>query len=99
MYLDNYIKEITQLCQANSVKTLYAFGSVVTERFNDESDVDLVVDINSDNTLDYGEKYFDLKFSLQDLLKRKIDLLEASEIRNKYFIEELEKTKSLVYGS
>ena len=81
------------------MKTLYAFGSVVTERFNDESDVDLVVDINSDNTLDYGEKYFDLKFSLQDLLKRKIDLLEASEIRNKYFIEELEKTKSLVYGS
>jgi len=99
MYLDGYIKEITQLCQANSVRTLYAFGSVLTDQFNSGSDIDLVVDINSDDALDYGEKYFDLKFSLQDLLKRKIDLLEGSEIRNKYFIEELEKTKSLVYGS
>jgi predicted nucleotidyltransferase len=98
MYLDNYIKEITQLCQQNSVRTLYAFGSVLTDRFNEESDIDLVVDINSDDALDYGGKYFDLKFTLEDLLKRKIDLLESSEIKNKYFLEELEETKSLIYG-
>ena len=99
MYLDNYIKEITQLCQENSVRTLYAFGSVLTDRFNDESDVDLVVDIEAERSKDYTDRYFNLKFSLEDMLNRKIDLLEASEIRNQYFIEELEKTKSLVYGS
>lgn len=98
MYLDNYINEIKQLCQQNSVSRLYAFGSVLTDRFSDESDIDLIVDINSDDALDYGEKYFDLKFSLQDLLKRKIDLLEGKMIRNKYLKLEIDKTKSMIYG-
>ncbi len=99
MYLDNYIKEITQLCQANSVRTLYAFGSVLTPRFNEESDIDLLVDIEAEGYKDYADRYFNLKFSLEDMLLRKIDLLEEKAIRNKYLREELEETKSLIYGA
>ena len=98
MFLDNYIHEIEKLCEQNTVRTLYAFGSVLTDRFKNESDIDLIVDINADDPLDYGEKYFALKFSLQDLLKRKIDLLEDKMIRNKYLKLEMDKTKSMIYG-
>ena len=99
MYLDNYIKEIKELCRKNSVKSLYAFGSVLTDRFGKESDIDLVVDISSDDPLEYGRKYFDLKFTLEDLFKRKVDLLESTEIRNPYFLQELAETQALIYGS
>jgi len=97
MYLDNYIKEITQLCQANSVKTLYAFGSVLTDKFSDKSDIDLLIDIQTDDPLEYGRKYFNFLFALQDMLSRPIDLLEEKAIKNKYLIGEIEKTKLLIY--
>lgn len=97
MYLDNYIKEITQLCQENSVKSLYAFGSVLTDKFNDKSDIDLLIDIDSDDPSDYSGKYFKVSFALQDMIDRKIDLLESISLRNKYLIEEIERTKVLIY--
>jgi predicted nucleotidyltransferase len=99
MYLDKNIDEITELCRQNSVRTLYAFGSVLTDRFKADSDIDLVVDISSEDPREYANQYFNLKFTLEDLLKRKIDLLESSEIKNKYFPEELAETQSLIYGS
>ena len=35
---------------------------------------------------------------LEDLTGRKIDLVSEDSIRNKYFREELEETKQLIYG-
>ena len=32
--------EIIKLCKGHKVKSLYAFGSVLTDKFNDESDID-----------------------------------------------------------
>jgi predicted nucleotidyltransferase len=42
--LNNLISEISALCKAHKVKYLYAFGSVLNEKFNEDSDIDLVVD-------------------------------------------------------
>jgi predicted nucleotidyltransferase len=47
---------------------------------------------------DYADNYFDLKFSLQDVLKRPIDLLEEKAIKNPYFKESVNSQKLLVYG-
>ena len=38
------------------------------------------------------------KFALEDLLKRSVDLVEYSAVRNPYFKEELDETKQLIYG-
>jgi uncharacterized protein len=99
MYLDNYMIDIKRLCQENRVKNLYVFGSVLTNRFNNNSDIDLVVDIDSNDPLDYADKYFNLKFALQDLLKRQIDLLENKAIKNPYIRENIDNSKSLIYGA
>jgi len=69
------------------------------EDFEDASDVDLVVEIDSDVPLDYADNYFNLKFSLQDIFNREVDLLENKAIRNPYIRENIDKTKSLVYGA
>ena len=97
MYLDNYIDQIRTLCDQNKVKRLFVFGSVLTDRFNESSDVDLLVDIAQPDPFDYAESYFDLKFKLQDLLKRPVDLLEEKSLKNTYLIENINQTKKLIY--
>ena len=97
-YLHRYTTDITNLCQQYRVKTLYAFGSVLTDRFKDDSDIDLVVDIDERNPIDYAEHYFDLKFALENLLNRPIDLLEERAIKNPYFIKHLNNSKQLIYA-
>jgi len=98
MYLDRYKNEIDKLCFQNKVKTLYVFGSVLTNHFTVKSDIDLVVDIDSIDPFDYADSYFNLKFALQDLFKRKIDLLENKAIKNPYIRENIDQSKSLIYA-
>jgi predicted nucleotidyltransferase len=92
------IKDINALCKSHKVKSLYAFGSVLTDKFNDASDIDLIVNFNDIKLLDYADNYFDLKFSLEDILKRPVDLLEEKAIKNPYFKKAIEQTKQLIYG-
>ncbi len=98
MYLDSYIKEINNLCLQNKVKTLYVFGSVLTDHFTDQSDIDLVVDLDTSDPFDYTDNYFNLKFALQDLFKRPVDLLEGKEIKNPYILQSIDLTKTPVYA-
>ncbi|MCZ8168540.1 MAG: nucleotidyltransferase family protein [Flavobacterium sp.] len=92
------IELIKLLCKTHNVKRLYAFGSILTDQFNEESDIDLIVDFNDIELLDYADNYFDLKFSLEDSLKRPIDLIEEKAIKNPYFKRAIEKNKQLIYG-
>ena len=98
MYLTPHISEIKKLCEQYKVDKLYAFGSVLTDRFSKDSDVDLVVDIKDKDPISYSDLYFDLKFGLEDLLGRRIDLLEERAIKNPYFRKRLDETKQLIYG-
>ena len=96
--IENYSKDITELCKTHKVKSLFAFGSVLNEKFNNESDIDLIVDFQQLDVLDYGDNYYDLKFSLERILKRNIDLLEQKAIKNPYFIKTINQNKKLIYG-
>lgn len=96
--IETYKNEILRLCKTHNVKSLYVFGSILTTKFNAQSDIDLVVDFNSIDLLDYADNYFDFKFSLEDVLKRPIDLLEEKAIKNPYFKKQLNNQKELVYG-
>jgi uncharacterized protein len=96
--LNAYMNDISKLCEIHKVKSLYAFGSVLTEKFNKESDIDLIVDFSNISVEDYADNYFDFKFSLQDILKRPIDLLEDKAIKNPYLKDSIYKQRELVYG-
>jgi uncharacterized protein len=96
--LDVYATDIYKLCETHKVKSLYAFGSVLTAKFNKESDIDLVVDFINIPLEDYADNYFDFKFSLQDILKRPIDLLEHKAIKNPYLNKSIHQNSKLLYG-
>ncbi|TLX73003.1 nucleotidyltransferase [Labilibacter sediminis] len=97
MYLDKYIYEINALCKAYKVKSLYAFGSVLTDKFGPNSDIDLVIDIDSNDPIDYAENYFDFKFKLQELIDKPIDLLEEKGIKNSHLKSNIESSKFKLY--
>ena len=96
--LEKYSLDITKLCETHKVKSLYAFGSILTDNFNKESDIDLIVDFSNIAIEDYADNYFDFKFSLQELLNRPIDLLEEKAIKNPYFRKSVNQQRQLVYG-
>ena len=99
MDLNKYFGDIGILCRKNKVRTLYVFGSVLTDKFSDNSDIDFIVDIASNDPIEYADNYFNLKFALEELLKRQIDLLENKAIKNQYLRENIDNSKSLLYAS
>ena len=96
--IENNIQKIAALCNKYKVNKLFAFGSILTDRFSDDSDVDLVVSFNKTEVSDYFDNYFDFKYSLEDLFGREVDLLEEQSIRNPYLKKNVDATKALIYG-
>lgn len=93
------IDELKNLCKTYSVKTMYVFGSVCTDKFNEKSDVDILISFDNLSIEQYTDNYFDLHYKLESLLNRKIDLLTERSLSNPYFIKALEQTKKLVYAA
>ena len=93
--------QIAALCEKHKVLQLCVFGSILTDRFSQDSDVDFTVVFDRDALslpLAYGENYFDFKSALENLLDRDIDLVVYDSVKNPYFKRNLDRTKELVYG-
>ena len=93
-----YNEQINNLCRQHNVNKLFAFGSVLTDRFSEKSDVDLIVDFDRQTVKDHFTNYFDFKYSLENVFKREVDLLEEQPIRNSYLRRNIENSKTLIYG-
>ena len=98
MNIDIHKQKVEELCIQNKVNALYVFGSVLTDSFNDKSDIDLIVDIDETDPMEYAENYFNLKFGLQDIFERPIDLLENKALKNPYIRSNIDSTKELLYA-
>ena len=77
---------------------MFVFGSVLSERFQKDSDIDLIVDFQGVDLYDYADNYFNLKESLENLFQREVDLLEDKAIKNPYLRKSIDSSKVLVYG-
>ncbi|MCM1316675.1 MAG: nucleotidyltransferase domain-containing protein [Bacteroides sp.] len=94
------INKIIDICRNHKVKSLAVFGSVLTDRFNDKSDIDFLVDFEnvSLDSFDYVDNFLSLLASLENLLGRTVDLVVGASMRNKYFIQNVNRTKKVIYG-
>ncbi len=64
--------------QRLGAKSLAIFGSVARDQAREDSDVDILVEFNSPPTFGH---YMDLKFYLEDLLGRKVDLVPRRTLK------------------
>lgn len=97
--INDNIHRLFALCKKYKVRKLYLFGSILTPKFNENSDIDILVNFNSEidhNT--YADNFLDFYHALKSLFNRDIDLIDETAVKNPYFKEELEETKHLIYG-
>ncbi len=90
--------KIVALCRKYKVAKLWVFGSILSPRFNDNSDVDFSVEFQYDKIDDMFVVFFDFIDELQALPGRKVDLVDETALKNSYFRKELVSTKALIYG-
>ena len=80
------------------MKRAYAFGSVTSDKFSANSDIDLLVAFEDGlDPLEYGDHYFLLAEQLENLLHREVDLLTEKSLRNPYLIRKINRTKIPLY--
>jgi len=74
--LDFLKKNRSYLAEKFGVHSIALFGSYVNGEANEDSDIDLMVDMDSS-----FENFFELKYYLQEHLKKEIDLVKKGNIR------------------
>ena len=96
-----HLDEVRALCEKYRVKRLAIFGSAVKGTFNPEtSDLDFVVEFDDNLFGSAGwHAYFDLKFALQDLFSRNVDLVEWGADLKPRFRKALESTQRDLYAA
>lgn len=93
-------QEFVALCKRYHVGRIELFGSGVDERFDAEtSDLDFLVVFEDLGPGEYADAYFGLQETLQELFQRPVDLVVATVIKNPYFLEQIAKTRTLLYAS
>lgn len=97
--LEKYRDDLMNLCEKYQVKYMFAFGSVLRDDFNEDSDIDLLITFEDIPFEQYTDNYFDLHEELQRLFNRKVDLVTTRSLQNPVFIEYVDKTKQLVYAA
>ncbi|MCW6037580.1 nucleotidyltransferase family protein [Spirulina subsalsa FACHB-351] len=71
-------QNLRQIKLRYGVKSLGVFGSFVREEATEHSDLDILVEFEDVPTF---RKYMDLKFFLEDLFSRRVDLVIQSDIK------------------
>jgi predicted nucleotidyltransferase len=96
--IQQHINSLHDLCKKHKVKELYAFGSVLDEnKFNNNSDVDLLVEFDNVPFDIYAENYFEFEESLVKLFGHEVDLISPKFLRNRIFIKRLNETKQKIF--
>ena len=93
------IEVLRQFFKKNKIERVYVFGSAVSGDFNENSDMDFLIKFQAGlDPLEKGELWWNLHDTLRDFFNREIDIVTENSLKNPYFIEELDKTKKLIYG-
>ncbi|HEY9702253.1 MAG TPA: nucleotidyltransferase domain-containing protein [Allocoleopsis sp.] len=97
--IKNHHTQIIQFCQQYGVKKIELFGSGNTDQFDLEtSDLDFLIEFKSMSPVEYSRNFFNLKYALQDLFNRSIDLVEIHTINNPYFLKSINSNRVILYS-
>ena len=96
--LANQLPSIAALCQRYGVAHLELFGSATSTEFNPESsDFDFLVELDKSSPGSPARRWIELAEALEKLLGRHVDLVNPRYIRNPYFAEAVNASRTVVY--
>lgn len=96
--IESKMSDFLLLCKTHSVKNLYAFGSSVTNKFDENSsDIDLLIEIEHNDPIERGETLMSIWDKFEHFFQRKVDLLTIASIKNPVLKNTINSTKVLIY--
>jgi predicted nucleotidyltransferase len=98
--VEQKLPEIRALCKKYHVERLYLFGSATGDNFTETSDFDFLYTFDRNiPILDHVDYFFDFADALKALMGREIDLVGENDMRNPYFIANVNQSKQLLYAA
>ncbi|NJM24201.1 MAG: nucleotidyltransferase [Bacteroidia bacterium] len=95
MQLSSFHKEaLKHFFSSKPVKRAYVFGSYVKNEADQNSDIDILVELDHSHPI--GMKFFSYKYELEELLKVRVDLL-STEGLSRHVKPHIDKDKVLIY--
>jgi predicted nucleotidyltransferase len=88
------ISQIQNFFHDKPVKRAYLFGSFARNEADEQSDIDILVEL--DYSQHIGLEFIGMKLDLEDMLKRKVDLVSERAL-SKYIRPYVEQEKKLIY--
>jgi predicted nucleotidyltransferase len=89
---------IAALCEKLGVAHLELFGSATGSDFNpDSSDFDFLVELDTNAPGSRAKRWTELADALEQLLGRPVDLVNPRYIRNPYFLQAVNNTRTTIY--
>jgi predicted nucleotidyltransferase len=97
--VQEHLSELRQLCERYRVRRLELFGSATSPRFDpSSSDLDFLVEFE-DLRQGYFDAYFGLLESLEELFGKPVDLVMSRAVKNPYFLEGIQASRTLLYAA
>ncbi len=90
--------EIPEACQRFRIKYVEIFGSIARNEFSENSDIDLVVELEDPIEEQSSTRFFGFLHFLEDHFDKKVDLLTPRSIKNPYLKQSIEREKIRIYG-
>ena len=98
--IEDHRAALEDLCRRFRVRRLELFGSAVGEKFDRKSsDLDFIVEFEALRDGEHADTYFGLAEALRDLFSRDVDLVVLSAVKNPYFRESIERSRTLLYAA
>jgi predicted nucleotidyltransferase len=86
--------QLLQICRTYGVRELALFGSALTDRFSDQSDIDLLVDFAPETSVSFLS-LSRMQHELTDLFHRPVDLVPKNGLKPLIRDEVLAKARVL----
>ncbi|MBE2268543.1 MAG: nucleotidyltransferase domain-containing protein [Anaerolinea sp.] len=86
--------KIAEFCEKHRIRKLALFGSVLRDDFDEDSDIDVLVEFEPDVNL--GLDFFTIQFELEDMLGRRIDFA-TPEMLKRYVRRRILDSAQVVY--
>lgn len=90
---------LEEIARRHYIARLYAFGSVCSDEFREESDVDILYLFEDVDPMLKVTHFLDLAEDLEALFERKVDLVSEKHLRKPRFIASVEERKTLIYAA
>jgi uncharacterized protein len=93
-----HLPEVSALCRQYGVRRLEPFGSAADDH-EVIGDLDFLVEFEALDPATYANAYFGLLEALERLFGRPVDLVMTSAVTNPYFLQDIRRNRTVVYGS